>query len=153
MRGGYFVAGNRAADNRVAVSDAIKVRLDVLEMSSIQLIEQSEVSSATIRQILNHPEKHRPSRQTLKAISLTLGWPANYLYNVLNAPLQGTVDQAAESGATQLSVIESRLAKVERHQRNIIVVLGQQFGKSVVDAIYGPEVPLPNEATHDRSDP
>jgi hypothetical protein len=114
-------------DNRAAVSAAIRERLIELRMRPYQLAELTALSSPAIRQILNRPEKHRPTRITLKLISEALGWPPKYLENVLNGrPLEEAAEQVTDAEA-RLSSLEARIGAQEQLLHKIIAAAGSAY--------------------------
>jgi hypothetical protein len=142
------------SDNRKAVSAAIKKRMSELRMRQDQLSRLTALSSPAIRQILNQPEKHHPTRTTLKLISEALGWPSNYLENVLNGcPQEKTAGQIIDD-ETRLSGLESKMSTEEQRLHKLIVALDLRLG-NIAGVIYetGSETDIPNEVMHDRSDP
>jgi transcriptional regulator with XRE-family HTH domain len=124
------------AEDWVAVGEAIIERLHELKMTQKELAARSMVSTATIRQIHNRTGGHRHSPRTLEAISEALGWPPQYLGNVL----YGRPQQEVSEQVTDEETLQSLLAEVRQLVRKVDV-LEHRLG-SVVDVIYNSESEL-----------
>ena len=136
------------SEDWVAVGEAITERMRERKMTQKELAERSKVSTATIRQIQNRTGGHRHNTRTLEAICEALGWPPQYLVNVLNGrPHQEAVEQVTDE-ATLQSLLEA--VKQLLHKIN---VLEQRLG-SVVEVIYNSdsEVDVSIEIRHARHD-
>lgn len=124
------------SEDRVAVGEAILRRRSELKITQKELGKRSKVSTATIRQIENRTGHHRHSPRTLEAISEALGWPPQYLGNVLN----GRPQPEAVEQVTDAETLESLLQGVKELLRKINAV-EQRLG-GVVDVIYNSDSEL-----------
>ena len=136
------------SEDWVAAGEAITERMRDLGMSQKKLAERSKVSTATIRQIQNRTGGHRHSPRTLVALSEALGWPPQYLSNVL----YGRPQQEASEQVTDEETLQSLLEGV-RQLLHKINALEQRLG-NVVDVIYNSdsEVDVSIEIKHARHD-
>lgn len=118
-------------------------------MTQKELGRRSKVSTATIRQIENRTGNHRHSPRTLEAISEALGWPPQYLSNVLD----GRPQPEAADQVTDAATLESLLEGVKELLHKVSLV-EQRLG-NVVDVIYDSDSELDvsiqiKHARHDR---
>jgi hypothetical protein len=103
-----------------AVAQAMKSRLDELDMTQAELIQRSRLAPMTIRELLFNAAQRRRSDQTLAAVSEALGWPPGYLRAVAEGRDPGAPDAddpvLAELAALKETVtaINSRLDALER---------------------------------------
>jgi transcriptional regulator with XRE-family HTH domain len=137
------------SEDRVAVGEAILQRRRELKMTQRELGKRSKVSTATIRQIENRTGSHRHSPRTLEAISEALGWPPEYLSNVLNGRPQREVAEQASDEATLQSLLDG--VRQLLHKVNLVE---QRLG-NVLDVIYNSDSELDvsiqiKHARHDR---
>jgi transcriptional regulator with XRE-family HTH domain len=115
------------SEDWLAVGDAVSSRMRERGITQKQLAERSKVSPATIRQIQHHNGSRKHGPRTLEALSDALGWPSQYLDNVLNGRgQQETADEMA---------LLSRLSALEQQLSKISAILEQRLG-DVVDVIY-----------------
>jgi transcriptional regulator with XRE-family HTH domain len=136
------------SEDWAAVGEAVAGRMRERTMTQKQLAERSKVSPATIRHIQHNTGHHRHNARTLEALSGALGWPPQYLDDVLH----GRPQQAAEQ-VTDEAALRSRLDAMEELLHKISVVIEQRLG-NVVDVIYnsGSEVDITIEIKHARHD-
>lgn len=66
-----------------AVAKAMRSRLDELGMNLTELATRSQVSLSTVRELVQNLKPRRRHSRTLQALSEALGWPADYLGQVL----------------------------------------------------------------------
>ena len=105
-----------------AVADAIDQRLRELDMSQLELIQQSGVAPMTVRELHKNSAQRRRSPRTLAALSTALGLPDSYLLDVSKGerPTRHLREQqdpvliAVEEIRGELRSIRSRLEELER---------------------------------------
>jgi hypothetical protein len=116
------------AEDWTAVAREINNRVDELGWRQRELAERSQVSPAIVREIQRHTVERRRSPRTLESLSVTLGWPKQYLSNVL-AGAQGP-ESSSGTGETAISArldaMEQRLAEITR------ILYGLQSGLATV---------------------
>jgi transcriptional regulator with XRE-family HTH domain len=129
------------SEDWLAVGDAVSSRMRELGMTQKRLAERSKVSPATIRQIQHHNGSQRHGPRTLEALSEALGWPSQYLDNVLNGRGQQEI--------TDQRALESRVSALEQRMNKLSVVFEQRLG-DVVDVIYnsGSDVDITIQIKH-----
>jgi transcriptional regulator with XRE-family HTH domain len=106
-----------------AVSDAIKARLDELDMTQAELAHRANVALETVRELQHNLRPRRRSPRTLTALAQALGWPDNHLAAIAagedpddpdaNDPVLaelGTIRAALTTITSRLDAIERRLA-------------------------------------------
>jgi transcriptional regulator with XRE-family HTH domain len=136
------------SEDWAAVGGTLDGRMRELKMPQKKLAERSKVSPATIRQIQHNTGRHRHGARTLEALSEALGWPPQYLDNVLHGRPQQEESESAEA------TLKSRLDSMEQLLRKLGVVLEQRLG-NVVDVIYNSDSEVDitimiKHAHHDR---
>jgi transcriptional regulator with XRE-family HTH domain len=129
------------SEDWLAVGDAVSSRMREFGMTQKRLAERSKVSPATIRQIQHHNGSQRHGPRTLEALSEALGWPSQYLDNVLNGRGQQEI--------TDQRALESRVSALEQRMNKLSVVFEQRLG-DVVDVIYnsGSDVDITIQIKH-----
>ncbi len=113
------------AEDWTAVAQAISARLADARMTQMDVASQAQVSLTTLRELQHNLNSRRRRPQTLTAISEALGWPPNYLAEVLagrtprpheseaNDPVLSTLDTLhaeLRSLRSRVETIEQRLA-------------------------------------------
>ena len=71
------------AEDWAGVAEAIKSRLAELGMTQLDLATRSQVSPATIGELVTNRNPRRRQHRTLQALSEAMDWPAGYLSAVL----------------------------------------------------------------------
>lgn len=89
-----------------AVATAIDQRLAELGLELRELARRSMVSESILRELRYNSKERRRSSRTLSSISTALGWPPEYLDNVLN----GTPVPLEESDSS----LDARLESIDR---------------------------------------
>ena len=91
-----------------AVATAMDQRLAELGLELRELARRSKVSESIVRELRYNSKERRRSSRTLSSISTALGWPPEYLDNVLNgSPLP--VEDSQSSLDARLEAIDRRL--------------------------------------------
>jgi transcriptional regulator with XRE-family HTH domain len=141
--------GGLVSEDWEAVSRAVAKRRNELGLTQEDLAERSGLSTSTVGPIERGERKHRPGLRTLEALSTGLGWPPQYLDNVLHGRPRQDTDEPATAEAT----LQSRIESLEQMLRKINVMLEQRLG-SVVDVIYNSDtkVDVTIQIKHSRSD-
>jgi transcriptional regulator with XRE-family HTH domain len=91
-----------ATGDRWAVSEAVRERMAQRGLSTAEIARRSGLSETTIRDITYGTNRHNKS--TLVAISAVLGWPPDYLTNILRGEPGKNV--------TPVSQLEAHLARL-----------------------------------------
>lgn len=91
-----------------AVTAAVIRQMDALRISTAELRRRSGLSETTIRGVTQGTGK--PRRSTLVAISAVLGWPYDYLDNILLGEPQKNVESPLEKHLAELVVSLAELA-------------------------------------------
>ncbi len=71
------------AEDWDAVAEAIQARLSDMRMTQMDVASRAHVSLTTLRELQHNISSRRRRPQTLGAISAALGWPSDYLEQVL----------------------------------------------------------------------
>jgi transcriptional regulator with XRE-family HTH domain len=115
--------------NWAAVGDAITAQLNEIGMQQKDLAAKSRVSVATIREIQAGKARRRGPR-VLEDISKALGWPADYLPNLLQGKTQDQDQKAASETAVRTVESDPSAFLIK-----LATILEQRIG-NVVDVIY-----------------
>jgi transcriptional regulator with XRE-family HTH domain len=92
------VQGGAVTEDWRAVGEVIRFRMRELRIKQKMLAEYSGVSVSTIRQMTNNPGGHQQNERTLEALSETLGWPPEYLTDILEGAAAGQDPAAGQAG-------------------------------------------------------
>lgn len=93
-------------DDWVAVAAAMSERMHQLRLTQREVAERSGVSVATLRQIQNGYGSRTRRARTLAGISVALGWPADYLANVLTGAAPPPPSEPTDSQDRVLTKLE-----------------------------------------------
>lgn len=115
------------SDDWDAVARVISDRLSDMRMTQMDLASRAQLSLTTVRELQHNlnPRKRRP--QTLATVSEALGWPSNYLSEVLagRAPAAHT-DEVADPVLTTLRALEQEVGALRHRVDEIERQLGRE---------------------------
>ena len=104
------------SEDWVAVSHAIKERVNELGWRQRELAQRSHVSQAIVRELQHHTVERRRSARTLEALSLALGWHPQHLTAVLHGrtpPEPGEpISDNGRTVSSRLDAIDERLSEI-----------------------------------------
>jgi transcriptional regulator with XRE-family HTH domain len=107
-------------ENWVKVGLAVRKRLTELELSQTELIRRSQVSKATVGEIVHGAVWRNRSVRTLQALSEALEWHTDHLQSVLMGakppPMAG---DRAHDEPSRLAAIELTLRRIEQRLTEI----------------------------------
>lgn len=66
-----------------AVAKEVRERMQQLDMTQAELVQRSGLAPMTVRELVNDSARRRRSRATLAVLSEALGWPRDYLVDVV----------------------------------------------------------------------
>jgi transcriptional regulator with XRE-family HTH domain len=106
-----------------AVAEAIQTRLAQTRMTQLDVASRARLSLTTVRELQHNPNPRRRRPQTLAAVSQALGWPPDYLQQVLNSDqpqphedeVKDPVLHALDGLARQIQELRERVEQIE-HQ-------------------------------------
>lgn len=105
-----------------AVAAAITARLTDTRMTQMEVASRAQVSLTTLRELQHNLNPRRRRPQTLAAVSEALGWPSDYLVQVLRGghpklhpnERADPVLQAVDELEGQLRELRTRVEKIEQ---------------------------------------
>ena len=104
------------SEDWVAVSHAIKERVNELGWRQRELAQRSHVSQAIVRELQHHTIERRRSARTLEALSLALGWHPRHLTAVLHGrtppELDKPINDNGRTVSSRLDAIDERLGEI-----------------------------------------
>ncbi len=104
------------SEDWVAVSHAIKERVNELGWRQRELAQRSHVSQAIVRELQHHTVERRRSARTLEALSLALGWHPQHLIAVLHGrtppELGEPISDNGRTVSSRLDAIDERLSEI-----------------------------------------
>lgn len=102
-----------------AVAEVITERMNELHIGQRELAESTGVSAATIRELMYNYKSRRRSARTLRAISVGLRWPPDYVESVLysRAPAESfaAADATTAGAAVESKTVSAQLSVVLQH--------------------------------------
>lgn len=112
------------ADDWTAVARAISDRLIERRVTQMDVAAQAKISLTTLRELQHGTNSRRRRPQTLAAVSEALGWPPDYLTNVLRGEdARAYDDEVHDPVLNALAAIEGELGalrdRVERIERRL----------------------------------
>ncbi len=110
-------------DDWAAVARAISDRLEDTRVTQMDVAARAKISLTTLRELQHNISARRRRPQTLAALSEALGWPTDYLANVLGGQqVQTHPDEAGDPVLDSLSSLErelhalrDRVDQIEQH--------------------------------------
>lgn len=117
-----------------AVRNAIRVRMRHLEMDDLDLSQKTRLAPGTLNSIF--AEKGTSNKSTLVAISAVLGWPYDYLINILHeeSSKNSTDESPAEYAFKQAVWPRLRALNDEVARLNNIFSDASQENRQISDA-------------------
>jgi len=114
--------GAQDAGDWEAVAQAITSRLGDLRSTQMEVASRAQVSLTTLRELQHNLNSRRRRPQTLAALSEALGWPSNYLEQVLRGEnpqprdheVSDPVLAAIVSLDAELRALRARVEELER---------------------------------------
>jgi transcriptional regulator with XRE-family HTH domain len=105
-----------------AVAEAIRDRLAETRMTQMDVASRARLSLTTIRELQHNLNPRRRRPQTLSAVSDALGWPSDYLDQVLRGDRPEPHDdevtdpilQALDSLGREIGELRDRVEQIER---------------------------------------
>jgi transcriptional regulator with XRE-family HTH domain len=105
-----------------AVAEAIRNRLAETRMTQMDVASRAQLSLTTIRELQHNLNPRRRRPQTLAAVSEALGWPFDYLGQVLRGErpepheneVRDPVLHALDSLAREVRELRDRVEQIER---------------------------------------
>jgi transcriptional regulator with XRE-family HTH domain len=105
-----------------AVAEAIRDRLAETRMTQMDVASRARLSLTTIRELQHNLNPRRRRPQTLSAVSDALGWPSDYLDQVLRGDRPEPHDdevtdpilQALDSLGREIRELRDRVEQIER---------------------------------------
>jgi transcriptional regulator with XRE-family HTH domain len=105
-----------------AVAEAIRNRLAETRMTQLDVASRARLSLTTIRELQHNLNPRRRRPQTLAAVSEALGWPSDYLAQVLRGDrpephadeVRDPVLQGLESLGREIRELRGRVEQIER---------------------------------------
>jgi hypothetical protein len=111
-------------DDWDAVARAIQHRLDETRTTQMDVASRAQVSLTTLRELQHNLNPRRRRPQTLSAVSVALGWPADYLAQVLRGETaEPHADESKDPVLTALKGLEQEIhalrARVEQIEQQL----------------------------------
>lgn len=105
-----------------AVAHAVRNRLDEMRVTQMDVASRARVSLTTLRELQHNLNPRRRRPQTLSAVSEALGWPSDYLGQVLRGEpaephtyeVRDPVLQSLKSLENEIELLRGRVARVEQ---------------------------------------
>jgi transcriptional regulator with XRE-family HTH domain len=105
-----------------AVAEAIQNRLAETRMTQMDVASRARLSLTTVRELQHNLNPRRRRPQTLAAVSQALGWPFDYLQQVLRGDrpephedeVKDPVLQAIDGLAREIRELRDRVEQIER---------------------------------------
>jgi transcriptional regulator with XRE-family HTH domain len=105
-----------------AVAEAIRDRLAETRMTQMDVASRARLSLTTIRELQHNLNPRRRRPQTLSAVSDALGWPSDYLDQVLRGDrpephddeVSDPILQALDSLGREIGELRDRVEQIER---------------------------------------
>jgi transcriptional regulator with XRE-family HTH domain len=105
-----------------AVAEAIRHRLAETRMTQMDVASRARLSLTTIRELQHNLNPRRRRPQTLSAVSDALGWPSDYLDQVLRGDrpephddeVSDPILQALDSLGREIRELRDRVEQIER---------------------------------------
>jgi transcriptional regulator with XRE-family HTH domain len=105
-----------------AVAEAIRHRLAETHMTQMDVASRARLSLTTIRELQHNPNPRRRRPQTLAAVSEALGWPPDYLDQVLRGArpephddeVRDPVLHALDCLGREIQELRDRVEQIER---------------------------------------
>lgn len=105
-----------------AVAKAIAARLTDARMTQMDVASRAQVSLTTLRELQHNLNPRRRRPQTLAAISEALGWPSDYLDQILRGDVpqphtdevNDPVLQAMDSLGQEVRELRARVEQIEQ---------------------------------------
>jgi hypothetical protein len=130
------------SDNWQAVGEAVRAGEAERGWDHGELGRRADVTESTIRQMVNHPGKRHQNANTLKAISLALRRPPDYLSKILKGDPTAELTPALPDGETAQRVPDAMAVQfLEQFLRNTIELVQQHY-RGVVDVTYNSDSEL-----------
>ena len=112
----------RLSDDWGAVAEAIQNRLAEARMTQLDVAARARLSLTTVRELQHNLNPRRRRPQTLAAVSQAMGWPADYLQQVLRGDrptphedeAEDPVLQALDGLAHEIQELRNRVEQIER---------------------------------------
>jgi transcriptional regulator with XRE-family HTH domain len=106
-----------------AVAEAIQTRLVQTRMTQLDVASRARLSLTTVRELQHNLSPRRRRPQTLAAVSQALGWPPDYLQQLVNGDqpqphedeVEDPVLHALDGLARQIQELRERVEQIE-HQ-------------------------------------
>ncbi len=114
-------------DDWDAVARVISDRLSDMRMTQMDLASRAQLSLTTVRELQHNlnPRKRRP--QTLATVSEALGWPSNYLSEVLAGRKPAAhADEVSDPVLAMLKVLEREVGALRHRVDEIERQLGRE---------------------------
>jgi hypothetical protein len=112
------------ADDWAAVGAAIRARLAEARLTQMDVASKAHVSLTTFRELQHNLNPRRRRPQTLSAVSEALGWPPDYLGQILRG--EAPVAHADEVNDPVLRALDDLSAEVEALRRRVEQIERQQ---------------------------
>ena len=111
----------RSGEDWSAVAAAIQSRLVETRMTQMDVASRARLSLTTVRELQHNLNPRRRRPQTLAAVSQAMGWPADYLQQVLRGArpephqneAQDPVLQALDALAQEIRELRDRVEQIE----------------------------------------
>jgi transcriptional regulator with XRE-family HTH domain len=111
----------RSGEDWDAVAEAIQSRLAETRMTQMDVASRARLSLTTVRELQHNLNPRRRRPQTLAAVSQAMGWPADYLQQVLRGDrpqphqdeVQDPVLQALDGLAREIRELRDRVEQIE----------------------------------------
>lgn len=121
--------GAQDAGNWEVVAQAITSRLADTRSTQMEVASRAQVSLTTLRELQHNLNSRRRRPQTLAALSEALGWPSNYLEQVLRGQDPQPHDHEATDPVlaaivsldAELRALRARIEEIERR----LAILGR----------------------------
>ena len=105
-----------------SVAEAIRDRLAETRMTQMDVASRARLSLTTIRELQHNLNPRRRRPQTLSAVSDALGWPSDYLDQVLRGDrpephddeVSDPILQALDSLGREIRELRDRVEQIER---------------------------------------
>lgn len=94
-----------------AVSEAIKTRLEEIDMTQAELSHRAGVALETVRELQHNLQPRRRSPRTLTAVSSALGWPEKHLEAIASGESPADPDEG-DPVLTELDTIKATLTQL-----------------------------------------
>lgn len=114
-------------DDWDAVARVISARLSEMRMTQMDLASRAQLSLTTVRELQHNlnPRKRRP--QTLATVSEALGWPSNYLSEVLAGRTPAAhADEVSDPVLASLTALEREVGALRERVDEIERQLGRE---------------------------